>query len=207
MALLYTSSDMARIGCNNCEGCHSCCENMGDTVKLDPYDVHRLSEGLDRGFDKLMGAEVELHVENRVMIPHLKMSAENSQCVFLNGEGRCSIHSLRPGICRLFPLGRNYKDGRFDYFIVEGACVKNGHSKVKIEKWLQQEDLAQYERFVADWHYMVKKLGKVMSDMENDDQIKNISLYILQEFYVRPYTKGEFYKEFYERYDKVNKVL
>ena len=45
------------------------------------------------------------------------MNNEKEACYFLNEEGRCSIHSFRPGICRLFPLGRFYEEEGFRYFL------------------------------------------------------------------------------------------
>ena len=38
------------------------------------------------------------------------MQEETGACGFLADDGRCSIHMLRPGICRLFPLARDYSD-------------------------------------------------------------------------------------------------
>ena len=35
---VYGVHDMVRVGCSDCEGCHSCCEQMGDTVLVDPYE-------------------------------------------------------------------------------------------------------------------------------------------------------------------------
>ena len=40
---LYDSNDMVKADCHDCEGCCDCCQGMGDSVILDPYDVHRLS--------------------------------------------------------------------------------------------------------------------------------------------------------------------
>ncbi len=43
---LYDSNDMVKADCHDCEGCCDCCQGMGDSVILDPYDVHRLSVDL-----------------------------------------------------------------------------------------------------------------------------------------------------------------
>ena len=43
---IYGVHDMVRVGCSDCEGCHSCCEQMGDTVLVDPYDCKRLETEL-----------------------------------------------------------------------------------------------------------------------------------------------------------------
>lgn len=39
---LYTAGDLAKVGCQDCEGCCDCCCQMGDTIILDPLDVWQL---------------------------------------------------------------------------------------------------------------------------------------------------------------------
>ena len=50
---LYDSNDMVKADCHDCEGCCDCCQGMGDSVILDPYDVHRLSVGLKKPVEQL----------------------------------------------------------------------------------------------------------------------------------------------------------
>lgn len=45
---LYQGTDMVKADCFECQGCCDCCTGMGDTVILDPLDVHRLSQGLGK---------------------------------------------------------------------------------------------------------------------------------------------------------------
>ena len=39
---LFQRTDMVRANCMDCIGCSDCCKGMGNTVQLDPLDVHRL---------------------------------------------------------------------------------------------------------------------------------------------------------------------
>ena len=45
---LYDSNDMVKADCQDCAGCHDCCEGMGDSVVLDPMDVYRLCTNLGK---------------------------------------------------------------------------------------------------------------------------------------------------------------
>lgn len=118
---LYSKNDMAKVGCGDCRGCCSCCKGMGNSVILDPYDIYRLTVLMGSTFEELMQGKIELNVVDGVILPNLAMSNETETCAFLNEQGRCSIHAYRPGICRLFPLGRYYetRDYRAD-----GICAK-----------------------------------------------------------------------------------
>ena len=104
---LYEANDMVKADCQDCKGCSDCCQGLGDTVILDPLDVHRLCAGLKKLPEELLGSVLELGVTDGNILPHLAMKGTEERCVFLNTEGRCSIHDIRPGFCRLFPLGRD----------------------------------------------------------------------------------------------------
>jgi hypothetical protein len=82
---------------------------MGNSVVLDPMDLFRLTAGTGLSAEALLADKIELNVVDGIILPNLKMSGGSETCAFLNEEGRCSIHPYRPGICRLFPLGRYYE--------------------------------------------------------------------------------------------------
>ena len=101
---LYGNNDMAKVSCRDCAGCSSCCQDMGESIWLDPYDIYQLTKNMNKTMEELLTKEVEFHVEDGLILPNLKMIGEGvPQCAFLNEAGRCSIHSFRPGYCRLFP--------------------------------------------------------------------------------------------------------
>ena len=39
---LYTSNDLVKADCGDCEGCHACCTGMGSSIVLDPLDIVRI---------------------------------------------------------------------------------------------------------------------------------------------------------------------
>ena len=149
-----SARDMAKLPCISCEGCGDCCRGMGDTVHLDPYDIAMLCKNLNCTFEDLLDGRIALHAEQGLAIPHLRMEEDRGCCSFLGEDGRCGIHSFRPGFCRLFPLGRQYDGKGFQYFIVPGGCDMPGKTKIRIRKWLDIPDLPRYESFVSRWHYL-----------------------------------------------------
>ena len=126
---LYGAQDMVRISSSSCAGCGACCREMSDTIVLDPCDVWQLGIITGKTFEELMGAGIDLHVKEGVILPHLMMREETPSCSLLGGDGKCRVHPSRPGICRLFPLGRQFDDEKTSYFIVPQGCVKGGLSK------------------------------------------------------------------------------
>lgn len=193
---LYTAKDMVRADCHGCEGCSACCHSMGESVILDPYDVYRLEKMEGFSFAESIGRTIELNVVDGVILPNLVMAGEKESCGFLDQEGRCSIHPYRPGICRLFPLGRFYEEGSFRYFLQKDECPK-ARTKIKLSKWLDTPELSRYEEFVLHWHYLVKDLEEKVSGGDVEDSKKwNMSL--LKLFYFSPYDSSQ---DFFAQYE------
>ena len=71
---LYGVNDMAKVGCDDCKGCFSCCQGMGNSIVLDPYDVYRLTTGLDCKFEELLVDKIDLQVVDGQILPNLKMT-------------------------------------------------------------------------------------------------------------------------------------
>lgn len=197
---LYGLNDMVKAGCEDCIGCSSCCHGMGNSIVLDPYDMYRLTAQRGESFEDLMAGKIELHVVDGLILPNLSMSGPDEACGFLDENGRCRIHAYRPGICRLFPLGRIYENRSFQYFLQVKECKKENRTKVKVKKWIDTPQIRQYEEFVTEWHYFLKDLGEKMQQAQDADLEKSINIYVLQYFFMMPYEADrDFYEQFAER--------
>lgn len=194
---VYSATDMARLACNDCEGCHSCCEGMGDTIILDPLDVWRLREATGKTTEQLLEYAIELGVEEGMILPHLRMAGKEEHCTFLNENGRCSIHAFRPGLCRLFPLGRIYEEKDVRYFLQSEACRKKNRTKVKISKWLDTQEQKKYNQFLLEWHSLRKRMQQQLEQTKDENAVRTWNLFLLNLFYISLYKGG---KDFYERF-------
>lgn len=198
--ILYNSNDLVKLGCNECSGCSECCRGMGQSIVLDPYDVLQLQKVTGTNFAQLMQEKIELHVEDGLILPSLKMQSGTDACGFLNQDGRCSIHGYRPGLCRLFPLGRNYDENGLRYFLLEDACRIQNRTKVKIKKWLGVGVLSQYEKFLVAWHDLRKEIQVQIMERQSDTYTQGVNVKMLDIFYKKPYDiKQDFYVQFEER--------
>lgn len=206
---LYSANEMAKISCHDCAGCSSCCRDMGESIWLDPYDMYQLTKNLGKTIEALLEKEIELHVEEGLILPNIKMVGEQEPaCGFLNEEDRCSIHDFRPGFCRLFPLGRNYEGDKLTYFVLKDACPAPNKSKVKINKWLGLPNLKAYEKFLVEWHALTKMLRAYYGEhIQEEAVIKAINMKFLQIFYLTPYEEEDFYEVFQMRMNEMKNFL
>lgn len=203
----YQANDLVKVGCMECAGCSSCCKGMGDSIVLDPYDIYQLEKGLQVSFEQLLATSVDLRVVEGMIIPCMKLSGKEESCTYLNDEGRCSIHAFRPGFCRLFPLGRIYENGGFEYILQVHECQYPNKSKVKVKKWLDIPQLKKYEEFVLTWHDFRKELQEKIFVNASEEELKKYNLYLLQVFFMKPYdTKVDFYEQFEGRMEEVKHI-
>lgn len=206
---LYDINDLVEASCNGCKGSAACCHSMGNSIILDPFDIYRLSQNMDKSFEKLLAEQkIEMNIVDGIILPNLKMSGLSENCAFLNNDGRCSVHAYRPGICRIFPLGRYYENHDFKYFLQRNECQNSAKTKIKVSKWIDTPDHEKNKQFLIDWHYFLNDTESIIKNTQDENLVRNINMYLLKSFYLRNYDIGiDFYIQFNERLREVKKVL
>ncbi len=200
----YTGNDMVKIGTNDCRGCSDCCR-MGPVIVLDPLDVFELNRFLQQSFEDLLNETIELKVIDGLIMPVLKLVKAKGQeeamvCPYLGDDGRCTIHEFRPGICRLYPLGRSWENGDFRYILQVNECTHCNGSKIKVKKWLGIPDLLAYEDFCRDWHNFLEKVRHLLDVGDPEGKMRNqICVYLLQQFFLCDWNVDDFYEVFGQR--------
>jgi len=153
---LYNRDDLVKVSCNGCKGSATCCHGMGNSIVLDPFDIYRLTTNQNTTFNELLVDRIELNVVDGIILPNLKMTGDLEACAFLNKEGRCSIHAYRPGICRIFPLGRYYENHGFKYILQTNECRNTSETKMKVSKWIDTKDAVENEKFFSRLALFIK---------------------------------------------------
>lgn len=201
----YTVKDMARTNCNDCKGCHACCTDMGDSILLDPYDLWQFATKESMFFAEMMqDGKIALTQENFMLVPYLCMNEQKNTCCFLNEEGRCSVHASRPGICRLFPLGRDFQRGELSYILLQKLCPAN-KSKIRIEKWIGIVRVNEYQEFLLKWHKFRMTMQQYLKEASSMEQ-KQMNLYLIKQFYACNYAMQSELEFFDSISDKINKI-
>ena len=196
---LYDIEDKVKADTCGCDNCSDCCNDVGDLVVLTPFDIYEMTTYLKEDFDKLIDEKITLRENNKIKLPYLKMQEKSKNCSFLDENKRCTIHSKRPNICRLFPLGRAYQDNDFKYFLQVDNCPKKDLKEVKISDWVNIENYDQNKEFIMNWYKFIKALTFRLKFVYDNDEINNINEILLNNFY-KTKIEGNFYDHF-------NKIL
>ena len=148
------------------------------------------------------------------------LQEEAAVCPYLGEDGRCSIHDFRPGICRLYPLGRSWENGDFRYILQVNECTHCSGSKMKVKKWLGIPNLPAYEAYCRDWHSLLEKVRRLLEGTDpvgtgaagNDPtgtgladsnpalSLRNqVCVYLLRQFFLCDWNVDDFYAVFAQR--------
>lgn len=193
---LYDLDDKVAIDTQGCEGCSACCYDVGDLVVLTPLDVYHMCNTLNQSFDELIKEKLCLRETEGILLPYLGMDEVSKGCLFLDEKKRCSIHSCRPDICRLFPLGRVYEKDDYKYFLQVGNCPKASLKEVEIRAWLGIDDEKAYKAFILHWHHLIKALRFRMKFIRDTEEKRQMQQYVLDIFYRKPKDVENFYNYF-----------
>lgn len=205
---LYHIEDLVNVSCNGCKGKASCCHGMGKSIVLDPFDVFRITTQYQITFEQLMADKIELNVVDGIILPNLKMAETSEGCSYLNDKGRCTIHGYRPGICRIFPLGRYYENHSFHYILQTNECKNTSQTQMKVGKWIDTPNEEENKIFLTEWHYFLNDVENIIKNTKDESQIRNINMYLLHMFYLKKYTaEDDFYGQFFERLTETKKAL
>lgn len=192
---LYDINSMVKADARGCDGCSACCHDVGDLVELSPYDVFHLMKATDMNLNQLLDDHIQLRTVDKLTIPFLNMDSVTKACKFLDEKGRCSVHSNRPDICRLFPLGRVYGQDEFKYFLQVDACVKPSLGKIKVKRWLGQDRYKDHKDFVMAWYHLLKAFKFRIKFVYDEEELKELNNLFVHSFYEFESHEMDFFEE------------
>ena len=200
---LYSLTDTVCCDSHGCTHCSKCCHETADTIILDPFDCFKLCLNLNTTLTALMAREyITLTAVDGLPLPVINIRSRETGCPFLDTDGRCSIHSFRPGFCRLFPLGRIYEGDSFKYFLQTKECPVTDLAPVKVYKWIGEKNIKEYEHFILSWHNLITEVSEEMAKHPDDtEKNKELTMMLLDTFYFTPYNGDYFYGQYEERYE------
>ena len=199
----YGLHDMVKAGCSDCAGCSTCCTGMGESILLDPYDIYQFQKYWNLSAQELLEKNIiALGVSGSLILPHIKMQETNESCSFLDENGLCRIHAHRPGICRLFPLGRDFQNHTLSYILLDALCEKKNRTKEKVSRLIGIEPAAAYHEFVKLWHDFRAEMSALIAGA-SEEEGKTFNMYLLREFFIQPYDVTiDFYSQFQQKVEK-----
>ena len=201
----------------HCTQCGDCCRHRED-ILLTPFDLFRIAGhlGITPGEVVKTYCEVYLGSSSHFPVVRLLPVGDEKACPFLK-ENRCSIHTSKPTVCALFPLGRAMQYGalkgeqerKLFYSLQDTDCGLRDQTHT-VEEWLKEFELESSEAWFLEWTDILGKLVTLIHQLEEmlSDKLMQMILNIaLTEIYLH-YDQGvDFMQQFRCNSRKLLEVL
>ena len=91
----------------SCTHCGGCCVQQ-EEILISPLDLFRLAKELGLTAEQFMDQYAECYIgeSSRMPIVRVAPKGETRRCPLLKNN-KCSVHAVKPSVCRLYPLGRS----------------------------------------------------------------------------------------------------
>jgi Fe-S-cluster containining protein len=160
-----------------CRACGKCCKNRDDII-LTTRDLFNIARSLGRTIEYIIERYCETYIgeTSRTPIVRLKPIGAEQICPLLVNR-RCIVHTVKPTVCAMFPLGRGTK---FDisekgakipekcqpiYFIQSNSCGTQNKTQT-VRYWLNLYGIPVEDEFYSLWTKMVSILSDTFHKFE-----------------------------------------
>ena len=221
---LIENIDKYRIGLDEvfafrCRGCGKCCKNRED-ILLNTRDVYNIATALKLTHKQVVETYCDTYIgrDSRIPIVRLKPKGANKVCPLLTGS-RCSVHSLKPTVCALFPLGRvavneegAEKMGLHGYnkieYILSPVRCGSLRKKQTVLSWLESFGVSKEDKFFIRWNEILCNLAPRIKSFEENESVTDKALDMLwtgvfNAVYIAYDTQKEFYPQFEANVTKI----
>lgn len=171
----------------SCSNCGECCRNIKEAVMVESLDLFRIARYMKLTTAEAMEAyTVPAFLSRAFPILLMKTKPHRDACVFLK-DGKCSIHSIKPRTCRLYPLNAGPVDkskSNFQYFIVSQRPHHFAGQRHRVGNWMGAHFKPEDRAFLLTEYEMAAEAGRLIRqiDAEHDDSI--ISAMLILRFFM-----------------------
>ncbi len=167
---ILTLKSKVRLGCTRCE---KCCIYRGD-IRLNPLNICKISKYLKIPIKEFIYEYTDRLEDNKLELV-LKTTGKLKQCILYNKDIKgCSIHSVKPMQCVMFPLvPENLKR---NYFYNSNQCILKDTKEITVNEWLNGNNkiYKKNKKICIEWVQFIEWIQQEKHQISDDK---------LEEFY------------------------
>ena len=169
-----------------CQRCAECCRNVEDAVMIEPQDIYYLARCLRARGEVVDGLETLLdQYAHPVFItdgyPGFMLNTVGAEhaCVFLK-DGKCSVYSARPRVCRLYPFGVAPGDAgqEFRYYLCTDKPQHFGCGSVVAGDWISANISKETLEYLKNEYAILHEIGRMVRELD-EAQFKALLFHFL----------------------------
>lgn len=144
-----------------CRGCGKCCRNRND-ILLTARDVWKLARNLAMSPEGIIEKYCEKYIgdDSKIPIVRLLSVGGNQRCPFLD-DRKCSVHTFKPTVCAIYPLGRAIdlrkeeiagRNGFVPTYFVQPVECDAKKKNVSVRDYLERAGIEHPDQFHSLWN-------------------------------------------------------
>ena len=154
----------------HCTQCGKCCINRED-IMLSPFDLFRAAKALEMTPQEFVDEYCDTYLGETSRMPIVRIQPRGAikRCPLMK-DRKCTIHSAKPTVCAMFPIGRAMRieadkmdkepitAEQIEYIFTDPGCGDNSETHT-VREWLGAFDIPLKDQFFAKWQDIILHLG------------------------------------------------
>lgn len=158
-----------------CSACGACCKNVRDSILLEPLDAFRIvREYIKNGFsgtgDEILDQIADLKELSRGFYVFVPKTVNDSGVCGMLKDNRCTIYSVRPRTCRLYPFTVDPSaDGSMKWYLCTEQSHHFGKGSMTAREWHRRNLSGEDEEYLREECRVLPELGRLMRNISDAD--------------------------------------
>ena len=177
-----------------CSACGACCKNVRDSIVLEPLDAFRIvCEKMKNGFtnsaDDILWNIAELKELSRGFFVFVLRTVNDSGVCGMLENNRCTIYSVRPRTCRLYPFTAEPcpKEHRIKWYLCTEQAHHFGTGTVTAREWQRKNISKEDEEYLYEECRVLPELGVILrrvpeNNLQQAEQLVVVYRYLAYDF-------------------------
>lgn len=161
----------------HCTMCGKCCVHRED-IMLTPKDLFSIAKELGKHPEEIVRTYCDTYIgdTSRFPIVRLRPTGADNHCPLLKNN-KCSVHSVKPVVCAMFPIGRVLSasgDGlkaeditpdTVQYIFVKPGCGDDSETHT-VREWFGEFGIPMEDEFFVSWQRTLNAVSMAIRRLE-----------------------------------------
>jgi len=168
----------------SCRECGNCCRNRKEPILLTGYDIFRIAMALGIEMHEVLIKHTIGYIGETSKLPVVVLKQRQDGSCSLLRKGKCMVHSNKPLVCALYPLGRYYipTEERLGYFQQPICCGTD--QEHTLEEWLTMFNIHEWDEASSLWATIVTKFAEQTMRIKNPEAIEKMADVLIRVLYI-----------------------
>lgn len=168
----------------NCTMCGKCCRKREEPILITGLDLFRIAKTLNMTTMQVIEKHTDRYIGAQSHVPILTLKERLDGSCSLLRKGHCMVHSNKPVVCALYPLGRMYNSitDEFQYFQQITPC-NTGAKTWTLQEWLNEFKISELDEESRAWNKLLMGPTMVTSQIDKDKLPDEMMAVIANAFY------------------------